>query len=208
VAEPLGIAAPDAKAAAGRSGFRDVQTKLPVESSAALSMEGNDPSIATRKVAVLVAGGVEVGALRVIQQALQDAGASSRIVAAQLGSVATSSGQQLAVDHTFANVSSVMFDAVLVPAGAGSAQALAANGDAVHFVLEAYKHCKAICVVGEGVQLLQTLGITGGEGGAAVPGVVRGKNEPPGRAQLAQEFIAAIARHRHWLRPNLEAVPA
>ena len=56
--------------------------------------------------------------------------------------------------------------------------------------------------------MLQTLGITGVEAGAAVPGVLLGKNDPPGRAQLAQEFIAAIARHRHWLRPNLEAVPA
>jgi catalase len=208
VAEPLGIAAPDAKAAAGRSGFRDVRTRLPLEASAPLSMEGNGAGIATRKVAVLVAGGVEVGALRAIQQALQDAGASTRIVAAHLGSVATSSGQQLPVDCTFATMPSVMFDAVLVPGGSSSAQALAGNGDAVHFVLEAYKHCKAICVIGEGAQLLRTLGIGAGEGGPAVPGVVLGKNDPPARAQLAQEFIAAIARHRHWLRPNLEAVPA
>ena len=61
---------------------------------------------------------------------------------------------------------SVMFDAVLVPGGAASAQVLARNGDAVHFVLEAYKHCKTICVIGEGVQLLRTLGIGAGEGGA------------------------------------------
>ena len=208
VAEPLGIAAPDAKAAAGRSGFRDVRTRLPLEASAPLSMEGNGAGIATRKVAVLVAGGVELGALRAIQQALHDAGASTRIVAAHLGAVATSSGQQLAVDCTFANMPSVTFDAVLVPGGSASAQTLAGNGDAVHFVLEAYKHCKAICVIGEGAQLLSTLGIGGGEAGPAVPGVVLGKNDPPGRAQLAQEFIAAIARHRHWLRPNLEAVPA
>ena len=207
IADPLGIAAPDAKAASGRSGFRDVRTKLPMEASAALSMEGNGSGIATRKVAVLVAPGVEIGALRVIQQALQDAGASSRIVAAHLGSVATSSGQQLAVDHTFGTMPSVVFDAVLVPGGASSAQSLAANGDAVHFVLEAYKHCKAICVVGEGLQLLKTLGIAA-ESGPAVPGVVLGKNDPPSRAQLAQDFIAAIARHRHWLRADLEAVPA
>jgi catalase len=208
VAEPLGIDAPDAKAAAGRSGFRDVRVKLPLEASTALSMEGNGASIATRKVAVLVAGGVEVGALKVIQQALQEAGASSRIVAAHLGSVATSSGQQLAVDHTFNNMPSIMFDAVLVPGGSSSAQSLAGNGDAVHFVLEAYKHCKTICAVGEGVQLLRTLGIGVDAGSPAVPGVVLGKNDPPSRAQLAQEFIVAIARHRHWLRSNLEAVPA
>jgi catalase len=207
VAEPLGIAVPDPKAAAGRAGFRDVRAKLPIEASAALSMEGNGGSIATRKVAVLVAGGVELGALRVIQQALQDAGASCRIVAAHLGFVATSSGQQLAVDHTFATMPSVMFDAVLVPGGAASAEALARDGDAVHFALEAYKHCKPLCVIGEGLQLLGTLGIKLGET-AGVPGVLVGKNDPPARAQLAQDFIAAIARHRHWARPNLEGIPA
>jgi catalase len=171
-------------------------------------MEGNGNSCATRRVAVIVDSGVEVGALRVIQQALQDAGATSRIVAGRLGSVATASGQQLAVDHTFATMPSVMFDAVIVPGGAASVQALVCNGDAVHFVLEAYRHCKTIAVIGEGVQLLRTLGVGAGEGGPALPGIVFGKNEPPARAQLAQEFIAALARHRHWARPKLEAVPA
>jgi len=206
VAEPLGIAVPDAKAAAGRAGFRDVRSKLPLETSPALSMESGASGVATRKVAVLVANGVEVGALRAIQQALQDAGATSRIVSDHLGCVATSSGQQLAVDHTLANMPSVMFDAVLVPGGAQSVQALAANGDAVHFVLEAYKHCKAICVIGEGAQMLRSVGLA--ESGPAPAGVVVGKNDPPARAQLAQDFIAAIARHRHWGRANIEAVPA
>jgi catalase len=208
VAEPLGIAAPDAKAAAGRAGFRDARGKLPLETSPALSMDGSAGGIATRRVAVLVANGVEVGALRAIQQALHDAGATSRIISDHLGCVATSSGQQLAVDHTFATMPSVMFDAVLVPGGAANAQGLARNGDAVHFVLEAYKHCKAICVIGEGAQLLRTVGLGAGEAGASAPGVVIGKNDPPARAQLAQDFIGAIARHRHWARPNIEAVPA
>jgi catalase len=96
----------------------------------------------------------------------------------------------------------------LVPGGAASAQALARNGDAVHFVLEAYKHYKAICVIGEGAQLLRTLGAGVGDGGPALPGVVVGRSDPPARAQLAQDFIAAVARHRHWSRPDVDAVPA
>jgi catalase len=204
VAEPLGIATPDPKAAAGRAGFRERRIKLPLEASPALSMEAPPGSIVTRKVAVLVAAGVELGALKIIQQALAEQGASTRIVAAHLGFVSTSSGQQLPVDHTFQAMPSVMFDAVLVPGGATSAQALAANGDAVHFVLEAYRHCKPVCVIGEGVELLRTLGI----GGAPAAGVIVGKNEPSTRVQMAQDFVAAMARHRHWGRPNLEAVPA
>ena len=74
VAEPLGIAPPDAKAAAGRPGFRDHRVKLAVDASPALSMEGSGGGIATRKVAVLVADGVETGALKALQQALADGG--------------------------------------------------------------------------------------------------------------------------------------
>ncbi len=216
VAEPLGIATPDSRAAAGRAGFRDQRSKLPMESSPALSMEaangngtgdGCGHAIATRRVAILVAGGVEVGAMRAIQQALHDAGATSVIVSDRLGSVATSSGQQLQVDHTVATMPSVMFDAVLIPGGAANAQALLRNGDAAHFVIEAYKHCKALCVIGEGAQLLQSLGVVAGDA-AGLPGVVAGRNDPPLRAQLAQDFIAAIAKHRHWGRPNLDAIAA
>ncbi|HWJ95339.1 MAG TPA: DJ-1/PfpI family protein, partial [Telluria sp.] len=121
-------------------------------------------------------------------------------------SVATASGQQLQVDRTLCTTSSVLFDAVLVPGGT-SAQTLARNGDAVHFVLEAYRHCKTIGVIGEGVQLLRSLGIST-EDGAAVPGIVVGRNDPPSRPQLAQEFVAALGKHRHWARMNLDAVPA
>jgi catalase len=207
VAEPLGIAPPDAKAAAGRSGFREQRGKAPVEAAPSLSMESNGGSIHTRRVAVLVGPGAELGAYKVIQQALLDAGATCRVVASHLGAVSSSSGQQVPVDHTFLNMPSVMFDAVLVPGGAAAAEALSRNGDAVHFVLEAFKHCKALCLIGESAQLLRLAGISP-EAGAAPAGVVLGTNEPTTRLQTAQDFIAAIGKHRHWGRALVEQVPA
>jgi catalase len=102
---------------------------------------------------------------------------------------------------------SIMFDAVLVPGGASCAEALLRNGDAAHFVLEAYRHCKAICVIGEGIELLRAAGIESA-GGPLPAGVVAGRNDPATRLQLAQDFIAAIAKHRHWLRTHVETVPA
>ena len=209
VAEPLGIGAPDARAAAGRSGFRDARFKLPIEASPTLSMETAGGGIQTRKVAILVAGGVETGAMKIVQQALLDAGASCKVVGPHLGFVSTSSGQQLAVDFTYSNMPSVMFDAVLVPSGAISAKALVQNGEAVHFVLEAFKHFKTICVIGEGVELLRSLGIAApGPDTPPVAGVLVGKSEPTARVQLGQDFVAAIGKHRHWARANVEAVPA
>jgi catalase len=207
VAEPLGIDPPDARAAAGRAGFREGRVRLGLEASPALSMDGGNGSVQTRKVAVLVASGVELGAYKVIAQALQDAGASTYVVAAHLGFVTSSSGQQVAVDHSWMAMPSVMFDAVLVPGGASCSQALLRSSEAVYFVLEAWRHGKPICVIGEGVELLRSLGV--GASDAPPPaGVVVGRNDPGTRNQLAQDFIAALARHRHWGRASAEAVPA
>jgi catalase len=205
VAEIVGLV-PDAKAAAGRAGFRERRHKLAIETAASLSLESDaGRGIATRRVAVLVAPGVEVGALRVIQQALHEGRATCRLLAERLGSVATASGQQLAVDATFCSTASVLFDAVIVPGGSASVQALALSGPAVRFLLEAFKHCKTICAIGEGAQLLRFLALDA-DAAAKVPGVVIGRNEPPARAQLAQEFVAALARHRHWSRQHLDAI--
>lgn len=208
VAEPLGIDAPDARAAAGRAGFREARARLGLEASPSLSMEGGGHApVHTRKVAVLVAAGVELGAYKVITQALQEAGVIHKVLASHLGVVASSSGQQVVVDHTLQAMPSVMFDAVLVPGGAACAQLLAASGEALHFVLEAYRHGKPICVIGEAVDLLKLLDL-GSPPATPVPGLVIGRNDPGTRNQLAQEFIAALARHRHWSRPQLDAVPA
>ena len=207
VAEPLGIGPPDARAAAGQAGFREPRAKAPLEAAPSLSMESAGGGIQTRKVAIVVAPGVELGAYKVIQQALLDAGACTRVVAAHLGTVASSSGQQVSVDHTFLTMPSVMFDAVLVPGGASAAQALMKDGDAVHFVLEAFKHCKPLCLIGESAEILRKAGLAGGDG--PVPaGVILGTNEPTTRLQMAQDFIAAIGRHRHWGRALVEQVPA
>ncbi|CAA2101169.1 Catalase HPII [Variovorax paradoxus] len=216
VAEPLGIGEPDARAASGRAGFREHRIQLPIDESPALSMaDTGDGSIRTRKVAILVADGVDSASLKPIRDALEQAGAQCKVVGPRLGTVASASKRQIDIDMTFANTPSVMFDAVLVPAGSDSAAALKGIGDAVHFVLEAYKHCKAICTVGEGVQLLSTLGIEPGTQPADAPaGVivaatpVTNMGDTSAAAQVANDFIAAIAKHRHWDRANVDAVPA
>jgi catalase len=213
VAAPLGIKPPDAKAAAGRLGFRDHRIVAKVEEDPALRMVGRPGGSAkTRKVAILVADGVEAAALKRLQQDLLDAGALCKLVAPQLGTVSTSSGRQLAVDHTFTNMPSVMFDAVLIPGGSESVGTLGAMGEAVHFVLEAYKHCKTICAVNGGAQLLATLGFSLGKDPEAVsvptPGVIIADARKVMDGQVSHDFLAAIALHRHWDRLNVDAIPA
>lgn len=213
VAAPLGIKPPDPKAAAGRLGFREHRITSKVEEDPALRMVGRPGGSArTRKVAILVADGVEAAALKRLQQDLLDAGAQCKLVGPHLGTVSTSSGRQLAVDHTFANMPSVMFDAVLIPGGGESAATLGAMGEAVHFVLEAYKHCKTICAVNDGAQLLATLGFSLGKDPETVsmptPGVIIADARKVTDGQVSQDLLAAIAQHRHWDRLNVDAIPA
>ncbi|MGJ7581456.1 catalase HPII [Variovorax sp. RHLX14] len=212
VAEPLGIGAPDARAAAGRPGFRDHRITSSIEESRALSMaDTGDGSIKTRKIAILVADGVDSASLKPIREALEAAGATCKVIGSRLGTVASASKRQIEVDATFAAMPSVMFDAVLVPAGKDGVAAMSQNGDAVHYVMEAFKHCKAICTVGEGIGLLRALQL-GDEPAAA--GLVVAKTpvtnlgDNTAALQIAADFVAAIAKHRHWDRAGIDAIPA
>lgn len=213
VASTLGIGAPDPKAASGRLGFRDYRLTVKVEEDSALSMtpRGN-PGIKTRKIAVLVADGVDAPAVRRLVLDLTGAGAVCRFVGAQLGSVSTATGKLLTVDQTFSNMPSVMFDAVLIPGGAECTQTLCTMGEAVHFVLEAYKHCKTICALNEGHQLLATLGFKSAGNPEMIdvptPGVLLADARKVLDGQVSVDFQAALSVHRHWDRLNAQAVPA
>ena len=211
VAAPLGIAAPDGKAAAARPGFRAAPVVYTPTPSAALSMARSvDGSIATRKVAILVADGVDGAAIDRVKQGLLAAGAQCKVLAAHLGTVHTADGALLAVDQTLVNAPSIAFDAVYLPSMTGDIAALASNGDAIHFVLEAYKHCKAIAASGAGTGLMVSLGIQAHKGGAVSEPQAGVVLSGPGALppQFVEAFIRAIGQHRHWARSHIAAVPA
>jgi catalase len=108
-----------------------------------------------------------------------------------------------------------MYDAVYVPGGPQSIEALKLQGDAIHFVNEAFKHCKAIAASGEGVELLRQANFNyiqfAGADRSGKPisdkGVVTTSTMADPKA-FTQEFINAITQHRHWSRQMKERVPA
>jgi catalase len=213
VAAPLGINPPDPKAAAGRLGFRDYRITNKVDEDAALRMVGRTGgTVATRKIAIMVSDGFDYPAVKRLAQDMAEAGAICKILAPHLGTVNTASGKQIPVDHTFTNMPSIMFDAVLIPGGSTSVTALCGMGDAVHFVLEAYKHCKTICVVNEGIQLLSTLGFSHGKNpettSIPTPGVIIAEIRKVLDGQVTVDFTGAMGMHRHWDRVNVDAIPA
>jgi catalase len=186
-----------------------------VTASPALSLE-NQPrsSISTRKIAMLVADGFDGASAEIVRATLVSRGAIVEVVAPVLGLIVPASGVPLEADKTFKTAASVLYDAVFVPGGEACIAVLESSGDAVHFVQEAYKHCKAIAAIGDAIDLLILAELdeatVAGDDGAA--GVVSDLGVVTSRAvatapELADAFVLAIARHRHWNRA-VDDIPA
>ncbi len=197
---------------------KQFQPKKPVqmETSPALSMANTvKGDVRTRKVAVLAAGGFDSGELAAMTKALTSAGAVVKIVAPIMGFLEGTQGVEVEANFGLFNTSSVLYDAVYVVGGAHSVSTLKQEAKAIHFINEAYLHCKPIAATGEGVDLLAAsqLGAIGavdphsdGSKVTSQEGVVTSRSAPT--AKVAAEFIKAIGEHRFWARENKPAVPA
>jgi catalase len=123
--------------------------------SPALSQAAGGPAgVRGRKLAILVADGVNRASVASIVDAFATGGATVELLAAVAGSVSTDDGGRLPVTRAMTTVGSVLYDAVAVADGEDCAALLAGDGFAVHFIAEAYKHAKAVGAVGAGVNLL------------------------------------------------------
>lgn len=192
VAENLGLPAPT-------KGTVEVR-KTSLECSPALSQANLLPGdIKTRKVAILAANGVDSAAIDAMKKALKAEGAHAKVLGPTSAPVKTADGKALPVDASMEGMPSIAFDAVFVPGGAASIKALSADGVALHYLLEAYKHLKAIALHGDAKQLQDLLKLE------ADAGLLQGADV----AALTKPFFAAIGEHRVWARePKAKAVPA
>nr|GEU90908.1 catalase [Tanacetum cinerariifolium] len=87
---------------------------------------------------------------------------------------------------------------VFIPGGDASIQALSGDGVALHYVLEAYKHLKAIAYAGDAQKLIDLLRLEADAGLLAVSDSASFK-----------AFFTAIQQHRVWARePKAKAIPA
>jgi catalase len=170
----------------------DVTPEVEISEALSLMARPGDGSIAARRVALLVADGADAASLETIAAALIAAGAVPRLVGATLGEVALAGGARQA-DTTVAALPSVVWDAVVIPDGTDAIDRLGVDGRVLEFVKDQYRHCKPMLVLGEGVQLLAAAGIPTGDTDSGLI-VVTDTDVPAG------DFIAAIAKHRHFDR--------
>jgi catalase len=188
--------------------YQSERTKPPVENSPALSMSNTrKDTIETRVIAILAADGVDDDSLMNMKEALEKAGAMAKVVAPHVGMIKTAGGTEVKAEKSFLTAASVLFDAVYVPSGIDSVMKLKDIPKVLHFINEAYTHCKAIAANGDGIDLLKETAAgqkeTEGEKqheDALTQGVILDK-EP-------EAFIKAIAQHRFWDREMKGKVPA
>jgi catalase len=192
-------------------GMREVPAAMPkalttatvpeVTVSPALSLlaRPGDGSIRARKIAILVADGCDAEPLSTLSARLTDQGAVPRFVAPRLGAVAPASGEPLDADISLEAAPAVLYDAVVLPGGDEAIRRLNADGRALEFIKDQYRHCKPILALGDSQQLLEACGVpTALPDDEPDPGVILESATGP----AVNRFIEAVGRHRHFARES------
>jgi catalase len=189
VAEGLGMEVP---APLPRAFDGEVPDYIPSPALSLLSRPG-ETGIKTRRVAILVAPGVDGAQVNQLYAALLTDGAVPRLVGSMLGKVKAADGSALDVEISLEAGPSVMYDGMIVPDGAAAADALARNAHAIDFIREQYRHCKPILVLGGGANLLTK---------AMIPTVLPDGSSDPALLVdgTLDAFAAALAGHRAFVR--------
>ncbi|MEA2627183.1 MAG: catalase, partial [Candidatus Binatota bacterium] len=211
VAQLRNVAEELAQAVADGLGMESLPEPLPkalprspkpeVKASDALSLfaRPGQQGIKTRRIAILVADGVDGVAATATHEALSAEGAVPRFVAVKLGRIDGATGDPIEIEVSMETAPAVVWDALVVPDGEAAANALSQSGHAVEFLKDQYRHCKPILLIGAAASLLRAAGI---------PPSLPSGDADPGLLQLAAgdtdgavaAFVAAVAKHRHFAR--------
>jgi catalase len=176
---------------------RDVTPEVSMSPTLSLFARPGDGSIRTRRVAILVADRCNGQSLVALADRLTREGAVPRFVSTTLGAVEPADGDAIEVDISLEAAPAVLYDALVLPDGAEAIHALRADGRTLEFIKDQYRHCKPILAVGASDQLLTACGIEPAlPDGRPDPGVITTANA----STASEEFIAAIAKHRHFAR--------
>ena len=184
VAEGLGLDLPDPMPKAIES---EVAAEIDKSSALSLLAVPGKGGVATRKVAIMIAEGMDASEIGTLQKELTAAGAVIRLLGVRLGSVQSRQGTRVEADATLENAPAVLFDGLIIPAGASG---LSKVGQAVEFLKDQYRHCKTILVIGDATALLDKAGISRVD---ADGGLLLAESSHAS----TKEFMAALAKHRH-----------
>ncbi len=200
VAAGLGMKVP---AALPKALATPVEPEVRLSPPLSLKARPGDGSIRTRKVALLVADGVEGESIAAVQAALLDAGATGRLVGPRIGPFTTASGQTMQADASMENEPGFLFDGLVLPDGDAGVALLGADGHTAEFIKDQYRHGKTILAFGASRSLLAESKVSDSlPNGDPDAGVIV---DQAGRVNDAIDaFVQALGMHRH---PQRETDP-
>jgi catalase len=164
------------------------RTPIDLPDSPALSMvKKAKPTLAGRKVGILVSDGVDSELVQSLRDALMVEGGKVQVVAPKKGGVKGKAGDDIPADHALAAAPSVVFDAVVLALGSGSG--LENNPLAVNFVRDAFGHLKVIGHLEPASALLEAAKVVPDEGVIAMNG-----------SKDVSQFVGRAKGPRIWAR--------
>lgn len=180
------------------------------------------PTIASRRIGILIADGYDPIAFNAIYGAIQGGNALPLVIGRRRSPIYaqgedSSNSKGVTPDHHLEGQRSTMFDALVIPGGKLSAATLSRNGRALHYVREAFGHLKPIAATGEAVEMvekalqLQQVSVSSSHEAHESYGVVTLKEARPeslgevlqvakGAKGFLEQFVYAVSQHRCWDR--------
>lgn len=196
VAKGLGVEVPAAMPLAISKPVTPEVTRSPALSLTALPGDGG---VRTRKIALMVADGMDGASAMAIAKSLTEAGAIVVPIAARLGMYELEDGSNIEAVASFENSPSVLFDAAILPDGEPAVNTLATAPMVTEFIMHQYLHGKAILALGPSVALLKPAHVSETDkNGDMDDGVIVA--EKADSKSAAEQFIAAVAKHRYYCR--------
>lgn len=172
-----------------------------VKKDATLSLyAGATGKVKGRVVAVLLNDNVNAADLLAVLRTLKAEGIHVKLLYSRMGDIQADDGSQLCIAGTFDNTPSVTLDAVIVPGG--NIDSILDNGDAVYYLLEAWKHLKVVGLLGDARQFRHKLGVKDKK----EDGLVEADNAS---GNFIEDFIQQLSTHRVWSRESkISSLPA
>jgi catalase len=161
-----------------------------------LARPGEDP-IRTRCIALLVTDGMDTAAAAQLYDLLTLAGGLPRYVGARLGKARGIDGSMLPIEVTFEAMPAVLWDAMVLPAGAQANALLAQDDLVVEFLMLHWRHNKAILAPQSAEPIFKASGIRFGDHLADIGVLVPSDTEV---TAVADRFIDLVGRHRVYER--------
>jgi catalase len=144
---------------------------IDMDPSPALSMVGKArPTLAGRKVGILVADGTDRTLLDRLREGIEKEGGRVEVVAPKIAGTKGGDGKPIDADHVLGGGPSIFFDAVVVAVTGDGAQRLAEHPNAVDWVRDAFGHLKVIGHVPGAAPLIGRAGVAVDEGVIAIGG--------------------------------------